>query len=77
MKKIKRIGDNGGNVVFVYDSDLDKLEQQRDEAEKMIIEIWEAFGESNNIHPDVFNSLVSSYFEKYYGQWWEEIKAGE
>jgi len=28
MKKIKRIGDNGDNVVFVYESDLDELEQQ-------------------------------------------------
>lgn len=48
MKKIERLGDNGGDVVFVYASDLDEqeryiavLEESRENTVKMLKTVLE------------------------------------
>lgn len=72
MKKIERIGDNGGNIVFVYESDLDELEQQRDELITLLIEIYDDWK-----YIDYYADRVKEMIEKIAGETWEEIKAGK
>ena len=91
MKKIKRIGDNGGNVVFVYESDLDKLEQQRDEVTQIIEDFLlakyqgmfdisceaDSMADLNDVSGRV-NKIITqmrSWMCRQRGQTWEEIKA--
>lgn len=84
MKKIKRIGDNGGNVVYVYESDLDELEQKMDEAVDVLVECQTELRclghESISLGMESSSPLlrkVRMIIIKLSGKTWEEIKAGK
>ena len=69
MKKIKRIGDN---VVFVYETALDDLKQQRDELLTLLIEMYDDWK-----YIDYYADCVKEMIEKITGKTWEEIKSGK
>ena len=60
------------NVVEVRESDLDELEQQRDEAVKILISIYTSLDNGLVDHYEDVKKLL----ENVTGQSWEEIKAG-
>ena len=78
MKKIERLKTtphrNYVTTVEVRESDLDELEQQRDEAINMVIK-W-ASEWDRNFEPSALFEKTISYLEKLFpGQSWEQIKA--
>lgn len=85
MKKIERISANEysdleelASMVYhnewalVWEKDLDELEQQRDEAVKILISIYTSLDNGLVDHYEDVKKLL----EKITGQTWEEIKAG-
>lgn len=73
MKKIERLGDNGGDVVSVYASDLDELEQQRDEAVEIVVDYTRGLEDSGRKYLGRWTRNIA-FLENLTGQTWEEIK---